>query len=72
MSDLQERFQRWADELVDLTARPSIFWWVVIPLAFCFFLLPGFLALHARRKAGERYATEMRALKMKYIDAQGG
>ena len=63
----------WAKERgYDLPPRPSIFWWVAIPLAFCIFLLPGFLALHARRKSGERYASEMRALKMKYIDAQGG
>ena len=63
----------WAKERGYTTPpRPSIFWWIAIPLAFCIFLLPGFFALHARKKSGERYATEMRALKMKYIDAQGG
>ena len=61
----------WAKERgYDLPPRPSIVWWVAIPLGFCIFLLPGFLALNARRKSGVRYAKEMRALKMKYIDAQ--
>ena len=62
----------WAKERgYDLHPRPSIFLWVAISLTFSIFLLPGFLALHARRKSGERYATEMKTLKMKYIDAQG-
>ena len=63
----------WAKERgYTIPPRPSIFWWIAIPLAFCIFLLPGFFALHARKKSGERYATEMRALKMKFVDAQGG
>ena len=63
----------WAKERgYTIPTRPSIFWWIAIPLAFCIFLLPGFFALHARKKSGERYATEMRALKMKFVDAQGG
>ena len=63
----------WAKERgYTIPPRPSIFWWIAIPLAFCIFLLPGFFALHARKRSGERYATEMRALKMKFVDAQGG
>ena len=52
-----------------LPARPTPFWWLLILLALALYILPGLILIYLRKRAGDRYAAEMRYLNRKMIDA---
>ena len=51
-----------------LPARPTPFWWLLILLALALYILPGLILIYLRKRAGDRYAAEMRYLNRKMID----